>query len=350
MAKGDDGLKTIRYNAMVAMYFPILAYAMSTFDLPETAMAVTDVQAVAFSDSPTVVYGQAYEARVFLAITSFNKGDLSLTSPNMDVPEPNLLRRETVDLLPEGVDETTYEYEADFDVTNLKGEHVHYPVQGSFQVRRPTLVVESDAATALVRNSKNELRINIPGLEERELIVDAAGARGTSRQVLISPSADKAEIRVFLPQEGGDPLFLDNKEFSVIDPPRPELEILQANGSPLGPQDNLSIGAPTITLKINPAADFLSRFPEDARYTVASARISIKQGVQAPRSVGGPIPLSGTNDITIDLNQVVRQSGARRGDKIILRLDTIQRTNFQNRQFPQDDISENSRTFSFTLG
>ncbi len=38
-------LKELRYNIMLALYFPILLYAFSTFDLSENVYAVEDLKA-----------------------------------------------------------------------------------------------------------------------------------------------------------------------------------------------------------------------------------------------------------------------------------------------------------------
>ena len=60
-------LKELRYNIMLALYFPILLYAFSTFDISENTYAIEDLQPVVVGEE-TVVLGQPFEARAFLAV------------------------------------------------------------------------------------------------------------------------------------------------------------------------------------------------------------------------------------------------------------------------------------------
>jgi hypothetical protein len=58
--------KELRYYVMLALYFPILLYSVSTFDVSEEAYAVTDYAARAVGE-PTVVLGQPFKAQTFLS-------------------------------------------------------------------------------------------------------------------------------------------------------------------------------------------------------------------------------------------------------------------------------------------
>ena len=58
--------KQLRYYVMLALYFPLLLYSVSTFDLSEETYAVKSYKAVSVGE-PTVVLGQPFQARAFLA-------------------------------------------------------------------------------------------------------------------------------------------------------------------------------------------------------------------------------------------------------------------------------------------
>ena len=60
-------VKDMRYNVMLALYFPILLYAMSTFDLDDSTIAVGNVQPYLDAEE-TVVLGQPFQARAMLAV------------------------------------------------------------------------------------------------------------------------------------------------------------------------------------------------------------------------------------------------------------------------------------------
>ena len=57
--------KELRYYVMLALYFPILLYSVSTFDMDDETYAVKDYRGVAVGEQ-TVVVGQPYKARTFL--------------------------------------------------------------------------------------------------------------------------------------------------------------------------------------------------------------------------------------------------------------------------------------------
>ena len=98
--------KELRYYVMLALYFPILLYAVSTFDISEETYAVTEYEGTAVGDQ-TVMVGQSFEARTFLAakrITTIGGGEEGLRPklvPQGDLSSQgdSLLVMNTTDLL-----------------------------------------------------------------------------------------------------------------------------------------------------------------------------------------------------------------------------------------------------------
>ena len=166
--------KELRYYVMLALYFPILLYAVSTFDISEETYAVTEYEGMAVGDQ-TVMVGQSFEARTFLAAKRMTtaEGEEEELRPKL-VPQgdlssqgDSLLVMNTTDLLAPDETQKQVSYDAYYEVPQLGGTTQRFPVSGSFTVRRPEIVAKTETAQALYRRSLNRLRLSVPGIESR---------------------------------------------------------------------------------------------------------------------------------------------------------------------------------------
>jgi len=340
--------KELRYYVMLALYFPILLYSVSTFDVSEETYAVKDYTGVAVGDQ-TVVVGQPYEARTFLTADQLTTAEQDTNVQPELVPQgdlstqgDSLLTMNTNDLLEPGEDETRVSYEAYYEAPQLGGTTQRFPVSGSFTVRRPEIVAKTETAQALYRRSLNRLRLSVPGIEDQSLRVEGPGGSAPGTTLSLSPTGDRVTIDVYLKRSGASDLLLGQREFAVIDPPRPQVRVF-------GPQGEVTSGDPisrrraSLEFKVEPDREFKNRHPEDARYRAGSATVYLRQGQMASEKLG-------TFDLGDDGRLVLTQElqGAESGDQIIVRLNNVVRVNHQGTRVDVP-LRQNSRTFGFVL-
>lgn len=331
-------LKDLRYNIMLALYFPILLYAFSTFDLDDDVFVVDELEPVVVAPE-MVVLGEPFEAHALLAVRE--GGGQRLAPEGMLTAEGNdLLRMPTAELLAADEHEAEVPYSASITFPTVSGGTATMPVSGSFKVRRPEIVAQAEATAALYRHVRNQIRIDVPGLEERELRLQVGGQDVAGRSVTVSPANDEVNVRVSL-VEGEDEIYLGAKSFSVIDPPRPELRVTSA-GREVRSGDNLPRARAMLAFEVVPDEQFRSRFPQDARYAVSRARVHLNQGMSASREVG-TFPLDGGQLV---LTSALRD--ARPGDRVTIVLEGISRINHAGQAIPVP-FQRGSLTFAFTL-
>jgi hypothetical protein len=339
MAEGSD-IKQLRYQVMLALYLPILLYSFSTFDLDETTFAVKEVKPVIVG-AENIVLGQPYNARAYL--TAASKVELQAPDERMTVMGDTSLQMPTGNLLGEDEDVKDINYTAVMRYQQVNKEYAETEVRGSFTVRRPELVATSVATQSLYRQTLNQIRIDVPGLENQPLKLEANGNMQDGRQLRLSPSGANVTVRAFLDSEGEDDVYLGAKEFAVIDPPRPEIKVLDATGKQLTSGDAFSKARPVLDFEIEPDREYASSYPQDARYQIRSARVSIRKGLAASQEIG---TFNLSNGSTLKLVRELRD--ARPKDQILVQLRGVVRINHAGQAIPVQ-LSEASRSFSFVL-
>ncbi len=334
-------LKELRYNIMLALYFPILLYAFSTFDISENTYAIKDLQPVVVGEE-TVVLGQPFEARAFLAVGT-GQGQQLLGDSTLVAQGDSLFLMPTASLLADDENEKEITYTGRFQLGQLGGTISEIPVSGRFRVRRPEIVATSEATQTLYRRCLNTIRIEVPGLEDRALrLVSGGGDGSVSRSITLSPTGEGAKIDVYLVDETDGDVYLGSKRFAVMDPPRPEIRVSNA-GRELRNGDNLPKRRAMIEFDVAPDQEFRRRYPRDARYSVARATVYLRKGLTASQEIG-TFNLEGGR--TLVLTRVLRQ--AQPGDRLLIRLDGVVRINHAGRAVSVP-FSEASRTFGFII-
>lgn len=350
MAGGGARIKELRYQVMLALYLPILLYSFSTFDLKEKSVAAEKVKPILVGGQKTVVLGQEYTANAYLKASQLAKGGeitLSTGDKKVTVEGNEDIRIATAELLPEGEDTKEVEYAVDMTWDQLEGKHTE-TLTGTFTVRRPELVAKSVATNSLYRQTLNEIRIDVPGLENRELRLESsAGGSVNGRTIQLSPASNSVAVNAYLPKEDGDPIYLGKKEFEVIDPPRPQLKVVDAQGNQISNGDNLPVARPVIEFQVEPDREFQSSYPQDANYSVSRAKVSIRKGLKASTEIG-TFDLGGDQTLKGALIRGLRQARARPKDRLIIQLQGVVRINHAGQAIPVN-LNESSMAYSFIL-
>lgn len=336
---GMGGIKELRYYVMLALYFPILLYAFSTFDLDEDTYAVKGIEPIVVAEE-VVVLGQPFEARTFLVVSG-GQGQQLTGSGQLVASGDSLFTMKTGELLAPGEKDKVVDYAGTYNFQQIGGESVELPVKGSFRVKRPDIVATSEAMSALYRQSSNAVRIDVPGLEDRELKLQVGKTTVKGRSVVISPAGSDATVRVFMSDDDGGDVFLGSKEFVVIDPPRPELSVTNA-GRKINNGDNLPRARASLEFTVEPDAEFARRYPKDARYRVGKATVYLRKGLTASKKLG-TYNLDGN---TLVLTKLLRE--AKPGDRVLIEIEGINRINHEGAAIPIQ-LGESSRTFGFVV-
>lgn len=334
---------------MLALYLPILLYSFSTFDLSEQSVAAEKVEPVLVGGEETVVLGQDFRANAYLKAAQLAKGgEITLRSDDGKVTvegNENILIP-TAELLAEGEDEKEVDYSVEMEYAQLEGT-ASQTLSGSFTVRRPELVATSVATTSLYSRTRNEIRIDIPGLENRPIELESSsGGASDGRQLTLSPASSNVTVRAYLPS-GEERVFLGEKEFAVIDPPRPELRVLNAQGQQVANGDNLPRAQPVLQFQVEADPEFGKSYPQDANYRVQRARVSIRKGLRASEEIG-TFNLGNTSTLKGELIKGLNQVQAQPKDRLIIQLQNVVRINHAGQTIPVN-LNESSLSYSFIL-
>jgi hypothetical protein len=332
---------------MLALYLPILLYAFSTFDLSDDSVAAQEVAPVLVEGPETIVLGQDYGAQAYLTATELADGgqiQLRTDAPSVQITDGSQLRVPSASLLDEGEDEATFGYDVTMEYSAIGDTSFSQVLRDSFTVRRPELVATRATAQSLYRHTQNQIRIDVPGLENKPLRLAANGQRVEGREIALSPSGGTVSVDAYLVGDGRSDTFLGTKEFATIDPPAPDIEARDARGEPLTSGGTIPRGRPIVQFEAVPDRQFERSFPQDANYQIRRARVSIKKGIQASEEIG-------TFDLEngqLNLARPLQQIDARAEDQVILQLREVVRINHAGEAIPVD-LNEASVSYSFTL-
>lgn len=327
---------------MLALYLPVLLYAFSTFDVDETTVNIQEVEPVVVSQD-NVVLGQPYEASAYLAASGV---EVRSNDDRIQVGDGGQLTMDTGALLAEGETERVVEYSVELIYQQVNGEMASESQSKQFTVRRPEIIAQSTNADALFRQTLNELRIDVPGLEDQPLRLVSGGQSQEGRTLSLSPSGSEVSVEAYLIQENDDDVFLGTRTFNVIQPPLPSIRVLNAGGSELQASDRLSLARPNLQFDFEPDPEFASRYAQDARYSIGQVRVSYRRGLGASQELG-------TFDLGSDnqLNLAGQLNRLQPDDTIFLELENVSRVNHAGQRIPIDeDLGSASQTFSFALG
>lgn len=332
---------------MLALYLPILLYAFSTFDLSDESVAAQEVSPVLVEGPETIVLGQDYDAQAYLTATELaDGGDIRLRTDEgaVQITDGSQLRVPSASLLDEGEDEATFGYDVTMEYSAIGDTTFTQVLRDSFTVRRPELVASRASAQSLYRRTRNQIRIDVPGLEDKPLRLETNGQRVEGREMTLSPSDGPVSVDAYLPNADTTDTFLGSKEFATIDPPPPDIEVRDGRGKQIASGGTLSRGRPVVQFAAVPDREFERSFPEDATYRVQRARVSIKKGIQPSEEIG----TFSLDEGRLNLARPLQQTNAQSEDQILIELLDVVRVNHAGDSIPVD-LGEARVSYSFTL-
>lgn len=204
-----------------------------------------------------------------------------------------------------------------------KGKDTIFKLEVPYIVARPVIQVQSASVQALYRNCGNELNVQVPALgSQYNPNFSASGAtvvKGSQKGIVtLIPNAANVKLNV---SSGGT--AIGSQDFKVRLIPKPEI-VVMSNGKPVDEKTGMAAPGPrSLTVIAKPDESFQAFLPKDARYAVTQWMAVLVRG---KRPVSTQNFTSGTGNLSAFAAQ------AQPGDRIMVEVKQVKRTNFLNQQ------------------
>jgi gliding motility-associated protein GldM len=205
---------------------------------------------------------------------------------------------------------------------NFKGKDTIFPVEEEYIVARPVIQVQSASVQALYKNCGNELNVQVPALGSTyspQFRADGATCIQGAEKGIVTVVPTGAKVTLYV-ASGGNPI--GSQEFKVRLIPKPTVECL-VGGKPVNEKTGVPAPGPrSITMKAVPDESFAAFLPKDARYKVAEWDCILVRGKR---------PVAQNNFKTETGNLSNFAATAQPGDRILIEVKSVTRTNFLNK-------------------
>ncbi len=204
-----------------------------------------------------------------------------------------------------------------------KGNDTTFKMEVPYIVAKPVIQVQSASVQALYKNCGNELNVQVPALgSSYNPSFSASGAevvKGSQKGIVtLIPTGATVKLNV---SSGGT--ALGSQDFKVRLIPKPEIQVL-VNGKPVDEKTGMAAPGPrSLTVVAKPDESFAAFLPKDARYAVTSWMAVLVRGKR-------PVSTQNFSSSTGNLSAFAAQ--AQPGDRIMVEVKEVKRTNFLNRQ------------------
>jgi gliding motility-associated protein GldM len=283
------------------------------------------IQPVVIPTSRTVTAGAVYEAEIFLTGASID-GALAITSRGANVPVDPITQRGKVSFVTSlgsddgsGISKQELRYTMSF---KFKGRDTVILGKEEFFVKKPLVKINSASRNILYKDCGNEMSVTIPDLgDQYKPSFAGTGAeviKGVEKgSLVIVPNQENVELKITNSEN-----YIGTELFKAIAPPDPTIQIL-VEDKPIDKKQGLEI-TKTKLAKIKATGDpaFQNLFPKDARYKVVEWQCILVRGRRPVRAVV-------FTDEAVDLTDVM--SYASPGDRLIIEVNKVARTNFLNK-------------------
>jgi gliding motility-associated protein GldM len=274
-------------------------------------------------ESKYVAAGSKYIAKMFIAASS------SGVTPSMKYNETDIV----VDASGKGVLEFTAnatEYDenlqarktfiASISVTMPGGRDTTFTDEIEYFVVKPVMQIQSASVSALYLNCGNKMNVLVPALgtayNPEFSASNGKTLKGTEKgQVIIIPSSKK-EVTLSV-SSGGN--VIGSRTFGVRGIPAPEIKVYLSATKEVNMKTGISSKTPRIFLKPIPDEGFAQFLPDDAKFRIAQAEITLVSGGLGRKTI--------TVGEQVNLAPLMAQ--ARKGDQLNIEIKKVQRQNFK---------------------
>ena len=317
------------------------------------AFKADEVIAIDAPMATIVPAGLQFQTRLIVAMSSSQLQPRFSGSGNIeqDGATATMTVNASGNVIPKGKAEGTQSYSATIQVPKATGGYEPLEVNGQFTVRRPEIVVTSEAIQILYQNCGNDVRIDVPALGDQynpKVTLKGGG------EILQSPRDKKvfrlvptgrSAVVVVNTLTNGQNINIGEVAYKVIQPPKPSIDVFVGGRPYDGAGFVPKRGA--IGIKITPNKDFRAALPQDARYAVSGATVLAQLSLGPPKVVNRVgAQANAVKGFTVPLGREVGQ--ARAGTTVFVRVEDVYRVNYAGRRV-KEPFSELERTIKFNV-
>lgn len=275
-------------------------------------------------ESKYVAAGTKYSARMFISASSsgvtptmkYNGNEIPVDASGQGLVE---FTANSSSFDKDGLARKTYE--AAITVTLPGGRDTTFVEQMEYFVVKPTIQIQSQSVQALYRNCGNKLDVQVPQLGVAyNPSFSAKNARtyaGSEKGAVTVVPTSLEEVTLSVSSSGN---FIGARSFSVRRIPAPSIVIYGPDQKEVNMKTGISAKTPRIYIKPIPDESFQQFLPDDAKFRIAEAQITLVSGGLGRGSV--------TVGENANLSQIA--SRARKGDQLVIEIKKVQRQNFRN--------------------
>lgn len=281
-----------------------------------------DIKPVVMPESRYVAAGTKYVAEMFIAASASGLNDqIKMSYNGTAIPVADGIGRVEFTATPGSYDKegnAKKTFEAAINVPLGGGLDTTFTSTIEYFVSKPVIQIQSQSVNALYLNCGNKLDVQVPALgNSYNPSFSAQGGdalKGSERgQVTLVPKSKKLTMTV---SSNGN--RIGSREFAVRAIPAPEIKVFTDQGE-VNMKDGIPAKTPRLFLRAIPDASFAEFLPDDAKFIVAEAELTLVSGGLGRGSMRG--------GGQINLGQINRQ--ARKGDMISIEIKKVQRQNFR---------------------
>ncbi len=310
----------------------ILGYETRALDYLSNKVGAGDlsfdqIKPVVMPESKYVAAGTRYKADMFIAASASGITP-TMTFNGNDIPVSGGVGKVEFVATPGNYvnNQARKTFEAAITVPMPGGTDSTFMSTIEYFVMKPVIQIQSQSVNALFLNCGNKLDVQVPALgaaynPDFRTQGGAAIKGSTPGAVTIVPNAAKVVLTV---RSGGN--TIGSREFGVRPIPAPEVKAFTDRGE-VNIKAGISAKSPRIYLRPIPEQGFAEFLPDDAKFRVSQAEVTLVSG-----GIGRQVVRGGER---INLAQIA--ANARKGDQIVIEIKQVQRQNFRGQieDFPR---------------
>ncbi|MEQ9468829.1 MAG: gliding motility protein GldM [Ekhidna sp.] len=303
----------------------ILGFETAALDFLVDRVGLKDItfdqiKPVVMPESQYVAAGTKYKADMFIAASASGLNDkLVMTYNGEEAPVIDGVGKVEFTATPGNYDKNGNARKtivASITVPQGGGSDTTFTDTIEYYVVKPVIQIQSQSVNALYYNCGNALDVQVPALgTSYNPSFTASGGdaiKGSQTgQVTVVPRAQKVTLTV---SSNGN--VIGSREFGVRGIPAPDIKVFTSAGE-VNLKDGIPAGTPELFLRAIPDESFAQFLPDDAKFRVAEAEVTLVSGGLGRGSVraGEQINLRGMS--------------GRKGDQIVIEIKKVQRQNFR---------------------
>ncbi len=303
----------------------VLAFETSALDFLVKRVGLKDItfdqiKPVIMPESRYVAAGTKYKADMFIAASASGLNDkLVMTYNGENAPVVGGVGKVEFTATPGKYDKNgnaKKQIIAEIKVPQGGGTDTTFIDTIDYYVVRPVIQIQSQSVNALYYNCGNALDVQVPALGTS--YNPSFSARGgdaikgsQTGQVTVVPRAQKVTLTV---SSNGN--VIGSREFSVRGIPAPDIKVFTSAGE-VNMKEGINYRTPELFLRAIADESFAQFLPNDAKFRVAEAEITLVSGGLGRGSIRAGERIN------------LRNMNGRKGDQLVIEIKKVQRQNFR---------------------